>query len=71
MCKNLRHVEFSEGLEKIGSEAFAYSSIKCVDLPSSTKKIGAEAFSACKQLRSVRLNEGLEVLGEVTRDCEK
>ena len=60
-------MEFSEGLEKIGLGAFAYSGIECVDLPSSTKRIGATAFMECKQLRSVRLNEGLETLGEAER----
>ena len=58
-------MEFSEGLEKIGVAAFSESGIRRVDLPSSTKRIGAQAFAECKRLRDVRLNEGLETLGEV------
>ena len=60
-------MEFSEGLEKIDFNAFTDTSIECVDLPSSTRRIGAEAFMDCKRLRDVRLNEGLETLGEVER----
>ena len=55
-------MEFSEGLEKIGVAAFKGSSIECVNFPSSTRRIGAEAFAECKQLCRVRLNEGLEAL---------
>ena len=33
-------------------------------MPSSTRRIGAEAFMECEQLHRVRLNEGLEILGE-------
>ena len=55
---------FSEGLEKINFNAFSKSGIEQVDLPSSTRRICAEAFVECKRLRNVRLNEGLEVLGE-------
>ena len=62
-CKNLKSVEFSEGLERIGIASFAGSCIESVVLPASTKIIGAQAFAACTQLRTVRLNEGLEVLG--------
>ena len=56
-------MEFSEGLEKIGAAAFAFSGIERVDLPSSTRVVCREAFAECKQLSSVNLNEGLEVLG--------
>ena len=59
----MRSVEFSEGLQKIGSRAFAQSGIESVALPSSLRTIGGEAFFECKRLRSAQLNEGLEVLG--------
>ena len=62
-CKNLKSVEFSEGLEKIGLFAFAGSGIERVVLPHSTKVIGGSAFRECEYLYEVRLNEGLEALG--------
>ena len=71
-CKNLKRVEFSEGLEKIGFNAFYENGIRRVDLPSGTRRIGAEAFTECANLHSVQLNEGLETLGtdEVTPEGE-
>lgn len=57
-------MELSKGLEKIDFKAFFGSGVERVDLPSSMRCIGAEAFMMCKQLRNVNLNEGLEVLGE-------
>lgn len=62
-CVDLRCVEFSEGLERIGFGAFCKSGIESVVLPASTRIVCAQAFGWCEQLRSVRLNEGLEVLG--------
>ena len=67
-CKNLRRVEFSEGLEKIGLGAFYRSGVERIDLPSSTRWIAAEAFLGCERLRNIRLNEGLETLGEPKYD---
>lgn len=64
-------MEFSEGLEKIGIAAFSSSGLECVSFPSSTRKIGREAFAVCQQLHSVRLNEGLEVLGEKLCDNDE
>ena len=58
-------MEFSEGLEKIGFNAFYKSGIERVDLPSSTRSIGAQAFAECKRLRDVQLNDGLKTLGGI------
>lgn len=62
-CKNLKKVQFSEGLEKIGTCAFFDSGIREIALPLSTREIGAAAFQGCKQLQRAELNEGLQVLG--------
>lgn len=43
-CKQLRSVEFSEGLEKIGARAFSNSGIESVILPPSVKIINGHAF---------------------------
>lgn len=65
-CKNLKRVEFSEGLEKIGYDAFSESGVENIILPSSVKTISVDAFAWCKHLNNVQLNEGLEVLGETS-----
>ena len=62
-CKSLRHVEFSEGLERICACAFRSSAVESVVLPSSTRIIGGDAFSSCEHLCSIQLNEGLKMLG--------
>ena len=68
-CRNLKSVEFSEGLEKIGVGTFFGSGIEDIVLPSSVRVIYGFAFAKCKHLRSIRLNEVLEVLGaEVVAD---
>ena len=66
-CRNLRRVELSEGLEKIGVAAFVDSGVEAVVLPSSTRVVGGTAFAQCRNLRSVTLNEGLRALGPEER----
>ena len=62
-CKDLKEVQFSERLERIGVNAFAGSGVQDVVLPKSVRNVGAHAFMDCKRLRNVQLNEGLDVLG--------
>ena len=62
-CKNLKTVEFSEGLERIEFGAFVQSGIRSIVLPTSTRAVCAQAFGWCKQLRTVRLNEGWKCWG--------
>lgn len=38
-CKNLKRIEFSEGLERIGPAAFCCSGIENIVLPASTKTV--------------------------------
>lgn len=52
-CKNLRSVQFSEGLERIGARAFMWSGVERVALPRSTRTICGWAFAKCGNLRSV------------------
>lgn len=49
-----RHIIIEDGLAEIGTEAFAQSAIKSVDIPVSVKKIGAGAFTGCKKLKTIR-----------------
>lgn len=62
-CKNLKIVDFSEGLEKIDIQAFALSGLENVELPTSLRTVAQTAFAKCENLKTVKINEGLEVLG--------
>ncbi|CAJ1956717.1 unnamed protein product [Cylindrotheca closterium] len=63
-CKELRFVEFSDGLEVIGHRAFyRCAQLAFVRLSSTTKKIETGAFRSCKKLKHVLFNDGLEELG--------
>jgi hypothetical protein len=61
----LVEVEFSEGLEVIGMEAFCNcTNLKYVNkLPSTLNEIGDEAFYNCYILDSIEFPEGLQVIG--------
>ena len=62
-CKNLKTVEFSEGLVKIGTDAFQESGIESLILPASLRIVSQGAFSFCDSLKTVRFADGLETLG--------
>jgi hypothetical protein len=65
-CLSLVEVEFSEGLEVIGRDAFR----NCVNfttiykLPSTLRKIHKGAFKCCWNLDSIEFPEGLQVIGD-------
>ena len=74
-CKSLKTVEFSEGLEVLGTDeytdkggmwygVFEESSIESVDLPSTLKKIEYSAFENCKNLKHIELPDKLEYIGK-------
>ena len=62
--KDLRcsEVILNEGLEEIGSEAFAGGGMKVVRLPDSVASVGAEAYYGCP-LETVYTGSGLEEIG--------
>ena len=68
-CKELRMVQFSDGLEYIGSNCFDYAGLEEVRLPASVKTVGPKAFACCEQLRRVELNEGPEFLEKTENTC--
>jgi hypothetical protein len=63
--RSLVAVEFSEGLERIGSSAFR----KCINLkyinklPSTLREIGNDAFRGCTKLVSIEFPERLQEIG--------
>ena len=61
--KNLKHVAFSEGLERLGELCFSQSGLESVEFPASLRTVSKGSFSQCENLKSARFAEGLEVLG--------
>lgn len=62
-CKQLTAVTFPDGLEKIGTSAFADTSLKQLDIPASVTDIGENAFLFCGELESLTLHDGLKEIG--------
>ena len=53
----LREVVIPDGTDRIGSYWFWGSEVESVTIPSSVKKIGAEAFYSCRQLKKLVLRK--------------
>lgn len=70
---SLLDVEFNEGLEEIGYDAFRnccnLGKYKTIELPSTLKIIGSSAFSECYNLHNIKLNEGLKEIGHHAFCC--
>lgn len=56
--------DIPEGIVTIYKNAFANSKLESVNMPSTLKTIGANAFQSCHTLHTVNLNEGLEMIYE-------
>lgn len=66
----LARVELPDTVERIGTRAFAESSLPSFTAPAGLRSIGEEAFAACKQLERVHLNDGLvEIASGAFREC--
>lgn len=55
-CKRLQGATIPEGVKKIGSEAFAGTSLREVVIPDSVEIIGNGAFNNCGNLKNVTFN---------------
>ena len=62
-CENLKTIEFSEGLETIGVQAFRECGVESIVTPKSLKTIHSGAFRECDNLKQVVLADTLEALG--------
>lgn len=63
-CQDLASVEFSEGLEGIGNDAFHRCSLLThIKFPSTLREIGDGAFHRCSNLAEVNLPDGMELIG--------
>lgn len=63
-CSLLKKVKFSNGLQTIGDNAFAYTSIESLDLPATLTSIGNSAFKGCYALGKVIIPDGVESIGD-------
>ena len=65
--KDITSVRCSDGLQKIGDDAFyGCSLLAIITLPSTVTETGINAFCRCSNLREVTLNDGLQKIGNCT-----
>jgi hypothetical protein len=63
---HLTTVELPEGLEKIGSHAFAHcSNLEMINIPSTVRVMEKAVFHSCFKLQEIFLPDGLLILGEM------
>ena len=62
-CSNLTSITIPNGMTAIRDQQFAWSGLTSIDIPSSVKTIGQNAFSGCRSLESINLPENLESIG--------
>ncbi|KAL3756558.1 hypothetical protein ACHAWU_009952 [Discostella pseudostelligera] len=69
--KRATHIQIHPSVNEILKFTFMdCTALKRIDIPSSVKVIGNDAFRGCKQLVHVELNEGLEHIGKnAFRNC--
>jgi len=58
----LEGVSLPNGLESIGSSAFALSGLRSLSIPNMVMSIGMDAFRGCTQLKEIRLPDRLAVI---------
>lgn len=64
-CKNLKKINFPEGLLTIGSKALDdCDALEQVILPDSLQRVESSAFYGCDSLRQVRFGKGIRFVGE-------
>lgn len=61
---DVRYVSVPDGVTAISPNAFCYSSLEGIDLPSQMQSIGAWAFEFCEALRRVAMPASLDTLGQ-------
>ncbi len=56
-CNKLTSIEFPNGIEHIGTEAFRNTGLKNITLPSSITSLELNVFGECKDLKSIEVEE--------------
>ncbi|MBQ8718463.1 MAG: leucine-rich repeat domain-containing protein [Clostridia bacterium] len=62
-CQTLRSVHIPDSVVSIGTDAFSFSSIVHVRLPSTLSEVPGRVFSQCRSLKSVDIPDGVESIG--------
>ena len=75
-CKNLKEIDFGNGIEQIGGNGSQYIFTGCpvekLIFPPQVKEIGINAFCLCGELKEVVFNEGLEYIRDgAFKNCPK
>jgi hypothetical protein len=63
-CSALSTVRLADTLTEMGSEAFSYSGITAISIPSSVKSLPTRIFQYCEKLFEVTLPENITVISE-------
>lgn len=72
MCPELKQIELSGTIEKIGGHAFGYSGLQEIVIPEGVTELGFQAFWHCSDLESVVLPESISYIGvNAFKDCPK
>lgn len=57
-CISLKDIELTEGLKTIAYDAFRYTALSDVKLPSTVTSLASNSFGDCDNIRTFRVNEG-------------
>ncbi|MGN1328501.1 MAG: leucine-rich repeat protein [Eubacterium sp.] len=71
--KYLKSIDLSDNLEEIGDNAFNFSSLTQITIPSSVTDIGVSAFENCRELEYVKFEDNVTIpsLNRTFYNCEK
>lgn len=71
-CEALSSINFPPNLTYIGDEAFIWTKLSKVEIPSGITEIRDNAFSSCYSLKTVVLPDGIKKIGKFAfTDCEQ
>jgi hypothetical protein len=62
-CSALTSITIPDGVTSIGSEAFSYTGLISVTIPSSVTSVAVYAFSSCSNLATVTIETGVTGIG--------
>ena len=69
-CKNLKRINLTERLEKIGQGAFKGTGLKTIVFPKSLYYIGSEAFAGCDEIDNIVVPPTIDRLSDgMFEDC--
>ena len=59
--RDIKSFSIPRGITKINSDAFEYTGLESITIPSSVGEIGSGAFYKCENLKTVKLSTGVEL----------